>query len=564
MQTSGQETQDLGSKMDSFKGIIMAFTMALVFRAFVIEGFEIPTGSMAPTLLGKHMLFRNAPSGSEWSVGPIDYFPRTSVPLPMQGGQMGNAPTGPFRTDPLTVYDPMSRQDQRGLQVPLRGGDRVFILKYIWPLYTPQRYDVVVFKNPRDPTQNYIKRLVGLGTEEVALIDGDVFSRPLQDANAQKTEGVNTWGQDGWVIDRKDESTMRALWQVVYDSEFVPINAAREGYSTFRSPWIAIGENAKDWQIDGKREYRFTSNKAAELSWDMARRPVLDWYAYNQSPDRPNGFYPVSDIKMSLGIRPETQEQKVAAVWKVRGHEIRAQIDGTNITITMKSAAEGEGQDSRVGQLAKAELDAPLPTGKITNIEFWHADQAITVFVDGKSVVKGVYDWTPAQRVKFALKTTVEEVFTAKENLLTKPDLYVRPGVKMEFSGGPFTISRVTLARDMHYQAVPYPPLNDATPSTLGGGSHTRAGEPAAATHPRQPVILAEGEYFFCGDNSPGSLDARMWEEAYPWAKRLGPKYGVVSREALIGRAFMVYWPGLYWKYGYIPVFDTGRVRQVR
>jgi len=43
---------------DTFEWIITAFILALVFRAFVMEAFKIPTGSMASTLKGAHFRLR--------------------------------------------------------------------------------------------------------------------------------------------------------------------------------------------------------------------------------------------------------------------------------------------------------------------------------------------------------------------------------------------------------------------------------------------------------------------------------------------------------------------------
>ena len=42
-----------------------------------------------------------------------------------------------------------------------------------------------------------------------------------------------------------------------------------------------------------------------------------------------------------------------------------------------------------------------------------------------------------------------------------------------------------------------------------------------------------EGEFFVCGDNSPKSLDSRLWPLERP----------VVPRRNLVGKAFFVYWP---------------------
>ena len=44
----------LGFGRETVESLIIAFTLALLFRAFEAEAFVIPTGSMAPTLMGRH------------------------------------------------------------------------------------------------------------------------------------------------------------------------------------------------------------------------------------------------------------------------------------------------------------------------------------------------------------------------------------------------------------------------------------------------------------------------------------------------------------------------------
>src|SRR3954469_1133508 len=39
---------------ETLESILVAFVLAFIFRCFVVEAFVIPTGSMAPTLLGAH------------------------------------------------------------------------------------------------------------------------------------------------------------------------------------------------------------------------------------------------------------------------------------------------------------------------------------------------------------------------------------------------------------------------------------------------------------------------------------------------------------------------------
>src|SRR5580692_7949447 len=96
---------------ETLKTIIYAIIIALFIRTFFYEPFSIPSASMVPTLLIGDYLFV-----SKFSYG----YSRYSLPL--------------------------------GL--PLLSG-RLFF-------NAPQRGDVVVFKLPRDPSIDFIKRIVGL------------------------------------------------------------------------------------------------------------------------------------------------------------------------------------------------------------------------------------------------------------------------------------------------------------------------------------------------------------------------------------------------------------------
>src|SRR6201995_5873696 len=57
-----------GGVKDTIESILVAFILAFIFRAFVVEAFVIPTGSMAPTLLGAHMRYHCTDCGYAWDV----------------------------------------------------------------------------------------------------------------------------------------------------------------------------------------------------------------------------------------------------------------------------------------------------------------------------------------------------------------------------------------------------------------------------------------------------------------------------------------------------------------
>ena len=107
-----------------FKTALVAVFLALLIRTFLFEPFNIPSGSMKPTLLVGDYLFVSKPAYG---------YSRYSFPFgfaPIQG----------------RVWDVM-----------------------------PQRGDVMVFKLPTNPRIDYIKRLVGLPGDTVQVREGRLY-----------------------------------------------------------------------------------------------------------------------------------------------------------------------------------------------------------------------------------------------------------------------------------------------------------------------------------------------------------------------------------------------------
>ena len=106
------------------KTLFYAGTIAVLFRSILFEPFNIPSGSMIPSLLVGDYLFV-----SKYSYGYSRYsFPFGIMPI----------------KDRL-IYD------------------------------IPQRGDIIVFRKPGDEKVDYIKRLIGLPGDTVQLIDGRLY-----------------------------------------------------------------------------------------------------------------------------------------------------------------------------------------------------------------------------------------------------------------------------------------------------------------------------------------------------------------------------------------------------
>ncbi|MFN0134130.1 MAG: signal peptidase I [Phycisphaerales bacterium] len=522
--------------------IIIAFILAFVFRAFVIEAFIIPTGSMAPTLMGAHMRVTSPQTGRVWPIGPQYYVDNDHVRNPPE------SPQGARPGYPVHVTDPMTGEHLERTNVPTRAGDRILVFKYLYSVYDPKRFDVVVFKAPHDPQTNYIKRLVGLPGEMIALIDGDAFVRK---PTPSEPLGDDPWALPGWTIQRKPDRVQRTVWQDVFSSEFQPLNADLRDRNNqrFKSPWVG-GDR---WKIDGRADYVYEGSGPTRLAWDIKDWPINDYYPYNETgQSRQTTMFPVSDVAISAGIKPAAEGLAASAVLRARGYEFRADIAGPSVTLRMGEVAPDGGDPPQWTSLATRSISRQLDPARVVNVSFWHVDQSLSVWIDGEQVAHATYDWTPVQRVQRATGLTTAQVVAATKagqgrNPLAETSAYRPPAVHWEFSG-PVTLYRVGLKRDIHYQA-----------------SQTGEFGPARATNPLSTMTLGRDHFFVCGDNSPASLDARLWGKPDPWvAQEVDATVGIVPRDMMIGRAFFVYfpsmqrgtWPGL-------PMPDFGRLRWI-
>lgn len=61
------------------------------------------------------------------------------------------------------------------MEPTLKPGDRIIVNKLIYRYSQPKRGDIMVFKYPRDPARDFIKRTVGLPEETIEIKDSKVY-----------------------------------------------------------------------------------------------------------------------------------------------------------------------------------------------------------------------------------------------------------------------------------------------------------------------------------------------------------------------------------------------------
>ena len=100
------------------EAILIAVVLALFIRAFIVQAFKIPSGSMKPTLqIGDHIL--------------VNKF----------------------------IY---------GIKMP-------FTNQTLIPVEEPKRGDIIVFQFPEDPTKDFIKRVIGVPGDIIEIRDKKIW-----------------------------------------------------------------------------------------------------------------------------------------------------------------------------------------------------------------------------------------------------------------------------------------------------------------------------------------------------------------------------------------------------
>ena len=221
----GEEIRTAGYR-ETVEAFVVAFILALLFRAFVAEAFVIPTGSMAPTLMGAHKDLTCQRCEYQFPVGAS--LERRS-PITENAVVGGICPNCRYANPLDLAVDPNHATFS---------GDRILVSKFAYTIDDPERWDVIVFKFPGNPKQNYIKRLVGLPGETLTLRHGDVFVHPT--GTDQRNE-----------ILRKPPGTLLAMRHPVYDSDYQAPVLIDARYPARWQPWAPGAERPPEdsWQV---------------------------------------------------------------------------------------------------------------------------------------------------------------------------------------------------------------------------------------------------------------------------------------------------------------------------
>lgn len=154
---------------ETLETLIVAFLIALFVRAFFFQVFYIPSSSMVPTLDINDRIIVDRISGG--------------IPNPLF--DMNDSPVFLFDI-PNPLYN---------TNFPLSN------IRNIVNFRGPKRFDVIVFKYPKDPLgtrRDFIKRLIGLPGERIKLVNGTVY------VNGKALVETHTMNKDMFNMDERE------------------------------------------------------------------------------------------------------------------------------------------------------------------------------------------------------------------------------------------------------------------------------------------------------------------------------------------------------------------------
>lgn len=440
--------------------LVLLAAAGLIVQTWLVHGWLVPDvvaeASMAPTLRGPHRQVVCPGCGLRYSC---------------------DAATDSANFRPLPAICPNCGTKFDGLaELPVQSGDRLLIDRASWNWRQPRRWEMAVLRDPTNPRDLVVKRIVGLPGETVEIREGDVH---INGHIACKS--LDQLRRTAIPVNR-DDCRVQAR-----ESATVPLNHWQSG----RHAWQ---ETPHGWQIsasapeldDDKPDADQPSRALAYLirrnysgGW-LAEQPVRDDYAYNIGESRE--LQPVRDILMRCRVRAAGNGKLYFVIANERA-SFSITIDATTGACELSSRSPG----SFLKEVIGAATIAPERLHSGSLIEFAFFDRQIVFALDGHDVLL-----SPVSAAGGALVETTEE----------------KPVCHLSIQAGNIDaeVTELEVLRDVYY----LPAAGNA---------------PATSTQ----YQLGPDEYFVLGDNSPVSLDSRVWHAD-----------GGVRREHLFGSVLAV------------------------
>jgi signal peptidase I len=526
------ETRQKEGHRDTVEAVVVAFILALVVRGFEAQAFVIPTGSMAPTLMGRHKEVACPQCKYIYAVNASDEVDSRSFPGEVYSGICVNC----------------RFQDDHLREQPSFKGDRILVMMFPFDLPflpgsgPPDRWDIVVFRYPEEPELSYIKRLIGLPGETIRIAHGDVY--------------IKAPGADDFVLARKPLRHQSAMQITVYDDRYRPRALADQPeWMRWRGQAGWKPANARDshYQVSAGPDAPWAELRYHHLvpepdQWEALlagrepRQPraslVTDFYSYNtnqmEDPRNP-GYGPRrndNSWKNLHWVGDLTLESSIAVTRVESGGAIRFELVKAGIPHRCAiDLATGDATFTRGEEVLGKSATAMKGPGRY-DVAFANVDDRLILTVNGTPAGAPGFEY---QRDESHLAPTAADLAPAAlavnnatieaSDLVLKRDIY-------------YTQSPTASDYDDVWDLGPHPGPTEvfnflAQPERYPDLSRVKA----------QEFAIGPDRFFMMGDNSPRSKDSRAWSNQDAAWDDSGRQFWEVPRELLTGKAFFVYWP---------------------
>jgi signal peptidase I len=442
---------------------------------------------------------------------------------------------------------------------PPHSGDRVLVFKALYDtgLRAPQRQDVVVFKFPVEPQvnhtpMNYIKRLVGLSGETVAICQGNlyVYDKPRNipapeaywarskldqypwpdETDPTVKEARALWDKGEFRIVRKAPDVSLAMSRIVFDNDYQPEDTAKFPVRWTGDGWKKNDGRPKVFTIagDGTAEtwLRYHNILKAEGKAEL----ISDFMGYNSSESFAGGSNWVGDLMLDTEVQIDKAEGEFVLELSrgVDRFQARFNIQSGECTLVRLSwddPTQAGRAAPKTTELAKKPTAMSKP-GKY-KLRLANFDEQLTLWVNDTLPFGNGVEYPAAPPGKAGP---------------TRNDL---EPASVASKGAAVTVSHLRLSRDTYYTSRVTG--NEGIPGNAWSDPSQWNTDELRRPTPKIMYVYP-GHYLCMGDNSPASADSRSW--------------GMVPDRLMLGRALVVYFP---FYFPYWPINSpTNRVGAIR
>lgn len=521
--------------------VLSLLIAVLLVRTFLVEGYLISTGSMAPHYYGERKRVVCPQCQFQFAVGTE--FDEDSL-----------IETGDFAVCPNCMANESDLSNQ-----PVNRGDHLLVWKNAYQFRDPRRGEVIVFRNPNEPRETYIKRVVGLPKEEISIRDG------------------NLW-VDGQIVQKSLEE-QRAQRVLVFDSSYQPFDSEtwsgrwssdtpKSGWRPSDSGWKYSAENEEDW-LTYRHTLRFGGNHESTvcLSDSMNERVAAAFvpkkvpFPFAPEPRFP-GVRLEENCLIATGVLSAVTHQKLRKVIPLNDYQSAVDqllVKSHRTHVTDFTAYNHEMPTNRLSPIHEFFLETKIVLSESSGVIFIELNtptgflrfeidpevQRIGLYrpQEEEALMEEHFRLVDAHEFLLEISSFDNQLLVAiNKNIVMEPwplssanDSPHTPFEIARISGSAeFELKTLKLYRDIYYTS--------------------QKGEYAS----EQAFQIPADHYFVLGDNSRVSSDSRRWEQP------------TVPRKLLIGKPFLVHLPSTQetigwgnWKIPYRKP-DFSRIRFVR